>query len=120
MKTISELATTLRTVTIAKGFPDYRIVTTSNNVTSNDDTVYEEEVKGAIAEINRCRRFNPSETVLYDIKYEDMIIPLCEASLAKIGAEGQTNHTENGISRGYGNDGRYPTSMLKSIKPLIK
>lgn len=120
MKTISELATTLRTVTIAKGLPDYRVVTTIQGVTSSDDTVYEEEVKQAIATINRCRRFNASEEVLYDEKYEDLIIPLCESSLAKVGAEGQTSHSENGIVRGYGNDGKYPSSILRTIRPLIK
>lgn len=120
MKTIGELATTLRTVTIAKGLPDYRIVTTQNNENINDDTVYEEEVKQAIAVINRCRRFNASEEVLYDDKYEDLIIPLSEASLAKVGAEGQTSHSENGIVRGYGSDGKYPSSILRSIRPLIK
>ena len=120
MKTISELATTLRTVTIAKGLPDYRVVTTNQGVTTNDDTVYEEEVKQAIATINRCRRFKPNGSVLYDEKYEDLIIPLGESSLAKVGAEGQTSHSENGIVRGYGNDGKYPSSILKTIRPLIK
>lgn len=120
MKTISNLATTLRIVSMAKGLPDYRIVTTNNDVIVNDDTVYEEEVKGAIAEINRCRRFKPSGDILYDEKYEDLIIPLCESSLAKIGAEGQTSHSENGVVRGYGNDGKYPYSILRSIKPLAK
>lgn len=120
MKTISELATTLRTVTVAKGYPDYRVVTTVNNETVNDDTVYEEEVKQAIAAINRCRRFKPHDTVLYDEKYEDLIIPLGESSLAKVGAEGQTSHSENGIVRGYGSDGKYPSSILRSIRPLIK
>ena len=120
MKTISELASTLRTVTIAKGLPDYRTVSIVNEQTVNNDAVYEEEVKQAIATINRCRRFNASGQVLYDEKYEDLIIPLCESSLAKVGAEGQTSHSENGIVRGYGNDGKYPTSILRTIRPLIK
>ena len=77
-------------------------------------------IKEAIAEINRCRRFTPTKDVLYDSKYEDMIVPLCVSALSKIGAEGQTSHSENGIVRGYGNDGKYPSAMLKSIKPLIK
>ena len=81
---------------------------------------YKQEIKEAIAEINRCRRFTPTEKALYDPKYEDMIIPLCISSLAKIGAEGQSSHSENGVVRGYGGDGKYPSSMLKSIKPLIK
>lgn len=84
------------------------------------DVTLNQEIKEAIAEINRCRRFTPTEKVLYDPKYEDMIIPLCISSLAKIGAEGQSSHSENGVSRSYGTDGKYPSSMLKSIIPLIK
>lgn len=120
MKTISEFANTLRTVTIAKGYPDYRVVETVNNETITNDAVYEEEVKQAIAVINRCRRFEPHDNVLYPEKYEDLVIPLCESSLAKVGAEGQTSHSENGIVRGYGNDGKYPSSILRTIKPLAK
>ena len=84
------------------------------------DYTYKQEIKEAIAEINRCRRFTPTEKVLYDPKYEDLIIPLCISSLPKIGAEGQLSHSENGVVRGYGTDGKYPASILKSIKPLIK
>lgn len=89
-------------------------------IPSVSNTTLMQEIKEAIAEINRCRRFTPTEKVLYDPKYEDLIIPLCISSLAKIGAEGQLSHSENGVVRGYGTDGKYPASILKSIKPLIK
>lgn len=108
MRTIGDLKDSLKAISIAKGIPEF------------PDIVYEEEVKSAIAEINRCRRFRPHDNVLYDEQYEDKIIPLCIASLAKIGAEGQSSHSENGVSRNYGNDGQYPTAILRSIKPLIK
>lgn len=78
------------------------------------------EINLAIAEINRCRRFTPTEKVLYDPKYEYLIIPMCIASLAKIGAEGQNAHTENGIQRTYGSSGNYPKELLTQIIPLIK
>lgn len=89
-------------------------------IPSVSDITLTQEIKEAIAEINRCRRFTPTETVLYDQKYEDLIIPLCISSLAKIGAEGQSSHSENGVVRSYGTDGKYPSAILKSIKPLIK
>ena len=108
MRTIGDLRNSLKVITIAKGFEEY------------PDIVYEEEIKCAIAEINRCRRFIPKDDKLYDEKYEDKIIPLCISSLAKIGAEGQNSHSENGVVRSYGNDGQYPTAILRSIKPLIK
>ena len=85
-----------------------------------DDTFLEYEMNRAIAEINRCRRFTPKEDVLYDPKYEYLIIPMCIASLSKIGAEGQNGHTENSIQRIYGSSGDYPNELLRQIIPLIK
>lgn len=106
--TTDELLEILKATCKDRGIPDV------------SDYTYKQEIKEAIAEINRCRRFTPKEDVLYDKKYEDLIIPLCVSSLAKIGAEGQLSHSENGISRSYGADGKYPSSILQSIKPLIK
>ena len=95
-------------------------VITARGLGSFDDSFLEYEITRAIAEINRCRRFKPTETVLYDPKYEYLIIPMCIASLAKIGAEGQNAHTENGIQRVYGASGDYPNELLRQIIPLIK
>ena len=47
------------------------------------------EIKLAIGEINRCRNFTPTDTALYDSKYEYLIIPMVRSSIAKIGAEGK-------------------------------
>ena len=85
-----------------------------------DDTILEMELKSAIGEINRCRRFNPTGSQLYDKKYEDKIIPLTVAGFMKNGAEGEVSHTENGIMRQYGVDGKYPKHMLVDIIPLAK
>lgn len=83
-------------------------------------TILQMEIKNAIGEINRCRRFTPSESVLYDIKYEDKILPLAIAGFLKTGAEGETSHSENNITRTYENGGKYPDSMLADIVPLAK
>lgn len=83
-------------------------------------TILQMEIKNAIGEINRCRRFTPSENVLYDIKYEDKILPLAIAGFLKTGAEGETSHSENNITRTYENGGKYPNSMLSDIIPLAK
>ena len=107
---VGELVNKLQIILVAKDF----------NVTDNDKQLLEYEVERAIAEINKCRRFKPTETVLYDKKYESLIIPLCVSAFAKSGAEGQTSHTENGIVRNYTSGGDYPKDMLKGIIPLIK
>ena len=78
------------------------------------------EIKQAIQEINRCRRFTPTETKLYDEKYEYLVIPMCVASIAKIGAEGQIYHSENGVIRTYTSSNDYPKELIQQIIPLIK
>lgn len=85
-----------------------------------DDTILEIEIKSAIGVINRCRRFDPTADALYDIKYEDKILPLTIAAFMKNGAEGEVSHTENGIMRQYGDSGKYPKNMLTDIIPLVK
>lgn len=89
-------------------------------ITGLSISTYKQEVREAIATINSCRRFVPTDDVLYPKKYESLIIPMCISALAKIGAEGQTSHSENGITRGYENGDKYPTSLLNKITPLVK
>ena len=45
---------------------------------------------------------------------------MCVAAIAKIGAEGQTSHSENGVLRNYGSAMDYPSELLRQIVPLIK
>lgn len=49
-------------------------------------------------------------------KYEYLQIEIAAYMLNKRGAEGQTSHSENGISRSY-EDADIPASMLKAIVP---
>lgn len=113
MKSISELVDELRAALTA-----YGAVIPGDGNSSN--TILEMEVKSAIGIINRCRRFTPTEQKLYDIKYEDKIIPLAVAGFMKTGAEGETSHNENGVSRSYSGGGKYPKEMLSDIVPLAK
>lgn len=110
MKSIQSLATQLKIVLKSRDF----------EIPTDDMPILEYEVERAIAEINKCRRFEPTEDKLYDIKYESLIIPLCLCSFAKIGAEGQSSHSENGIVRNYTTGGDYPRDVLKGIIPLVK
>lgn len=85
-----------------------------------DDVVIESEIKRAVGEINRCRRFTPTETKPYDKKYEDLIVPMVIFSLSKVGIEGETSHSENGIQRIYAGDADYPQDLINKIVPLVK
>ena len=90
------------------------------DISDKDTPILEYEIKRAIAQINRCRRFKATDEQPYDKKYEDLIIPLAISSFAKIGAEGQTVHSENGITRHYTSGGDYPKELLREIIPLIR
>lgn len=85
---------------------------------SGDDCV--EEVISAIHDVNERRRFTPTEKELFENKYESIIIKLCIFNIAKYGAEGETSHSENGISRGYEGPDGSADSILKKIVPLAK
>ena len=97
-----------------------RVVLAARNLDGFNDAYLQYELDRAIGEINRCRRFTPDENNKYDSKYEYLIIPMVIASISKIGAEGQTSHSENGIQRIYGSSGDYPKELLTQIVPLIK
>lgn len=104
----SMLLDNLKQVLVARNFKKY------------DDDYLEFEIYQAIQEINRCRKFTPTDDSLYDKKYEYLIIPMCVSALAKIGAEGQLSHSENGVSRSYSSAGNYPKELTQQIIPLIK
>lgn len=111
-KTISELAKSLKILLKTRDF----------NISDSfeDKFTLEYEIKRAIDEINKCRRFEPTEDKLYDPKYESLILPLSISAFAKIGAEGDMTHSENGVIRNYTSGGDYPKDVLKGIIPLAK
>lgn len=90
------------------------------DITDKDTPTLKYEIKRAIKQINRCRRFIATDEKPYDKKYEDLIIPLAISSFAKIGAEGQNVHSENGITRHYTSGGDYPKELLSEIIPLVR
>ena len=66
-----------------------------------------------------CRKaypFDPSQTVVPP-QYEIIQIEVAAYLLNKRGAEGETAHSENGISRSYEN-GDVPASLLRDITPF--
>lgn len=89
-------------------------------VKDEDVDILKDELTRAIQEINKGRRFDPTDEKPYDIKYDSLIIPLCITAFSKIGAEGQSSHSENNITRNYTCGGDYPTDMLDGIIPLVK
>lgn len=66
-----------------------------------------------------CRKaypFDPTVTVIPD-QYAHIQVEIAVYLLNKRGAEGQTTHNENGISRSYEN-GDVPPALLRDITPF--
>ena len=95
-----------------------KAISRNMNYISGDDCV--EEVISAINDVNERRRFTPTKEILFESKYESIVLKLCICNIAKYGAEGETSHSENGISRGYEGPDGSADSILKKIVPLAK
>lgn len=88
-----------------------------SDFTEND---YIDEIIDAISAVNERRNFVITSEKIFDEKYSSLIVQLALFSMAKMGAEGETSHSENGISRGYSGASSYPESLLSEVKPLAK
>lgn len=67
--------------------------------------------------INRAFPYD-SQVSEVPVQYETLQIEIAAYMLNKRGAEGQTQHNENGISRTYEN-ADVPSSMLKLVTPHV-
>lgn len=88
------------------------------NITDFEDDDLYDEIEDAIETVNDRRHFLPTDTKLFEDKYKGIVVRLCICSIAKMGAEGQTSHSENGISRTYSEASEMPNDILREIVPL--
>ena len=86
-------------------------------IDATDDDIYD-EIENAMEAVNSRRHYIPTETSLMEENYIGVTVRLCLSSLAKMGAEGEKAHSENGIVRNYDNSSNYPESILKEVVPL--
>lgn len=89
-----------------------------DTMVSEEDLI--DEIDDAIFAVNERRRFEATPENPFEAKYESLIVKLALASITKYGAEGESSHSENGISRKYDNAGEYPEALLSRIVPLAK
>lgn len=84
----------------------------------DDDTVF---TYLRLAGNKICRRAFPFDLTATEVPdcYAMLQVEIAVYLLNKRGAEGQTAHTENGVSRSYENGG-IPESMLREIVPVAK
>lgn len=83
----------------------------------NDDGTVSVYLKLAGSKI--CRRAYPFDPAVTEVpeQYQFLQVEMAVYLLNKRGAEGQTGHTENGISRSY-ESGDVPESMLRQVVPM--
>lgn len=83
----------------------------------NDDGTVSVYLKLAGSKI--CRRAYPFDPAVTEVpeQYQFLQVEIAVYLLNKRGAEGQTGHTENGISRSY-ESGDVPASMLRQVVPM--
>lgn len=81
-----------------------------------EDDVLLDHLQTAVDVVNDIRQFTPTEELIVEAQYKSVVVELALSSYAKMGAEGQIVHSENGVSRSY-EDGMYPSSILKLVIP---
>lgn len=89
----------------------------SPDVADSDLLTYLLEQAGGIV-LNRRYPFGPPEGATVPAAYEHIQLQIAVELFAKMGAEGQTAHGENGISRSYEAADISP-SLLKRIIPMV-
>lgn len=82
----------------------------------NEDLL-QEILNQAESAIKRKRRTPPE--LLMESQFADLQIEIAVFLYNKLGSEGETSHSENGVSRTYEN-AHIPSSMLNTIVPLGK
>lgn len=88
----------------------------------NDDTESVEQLKIYlhIAERKVLNRLYPfgSDNEFVPKKYEHKVLEIAQYLYLRRGSEGETAHSENGVSRSY-EDADIPKSMLAEITPMV-
>lgn len=87
-----------------------------DTISDDELTVLLEVSKGAI--LNRRYPFGYPEGIEVPARYEHIQLQICVEMFSKKGAEGQTSHSENGISRSY-ECGDISNSLLNKILPMV-
>lgn len=87
------------------------------------DVVEEEVLRSLLSRsenivLNKRYPFGPPETATVPKKYEYVQLEIALELYAKIGIEGQTSHSESGISRHY-ETGSVSRSLLSRIMPVV-
>lgn len=92
-----------------------RLMVGANESEDNLLLIYLTDAESAI--LNRLYPMEEELNYTLPARYESRVIEIADYLYNKRGAEGETSHNENGISRSYEN-GSIPESMLSDIIPF--
>lgn len=86
------------------------------------DEMLEYEIASAEEYINYRRNYIPvdDEAPTVAPEFSRFVIPMCVGKILKTGADGQTSHSENGVSRSYKTDGSYPLDIIMGIPWAVR
>ena len=90
-------------------------------IDSNDtESISQLEIYLRIAERKVLNRLYPfgSDNEILPKKYEHKVLEIAQYLYLRRGSEGETAHSENGVSRSY-EDADIPKSMLAEIVPMV-
>ena len=79
-----------------------------------EDSMITEHLQSALDVVNDLRQYTPTLDAIVESQYKSVVVDMAVATYNKMGAEGQTSHSENGISR------HYDSSLLTRIQPRVK
>ena len=82
------------------------------------DALIELELDMAKDTINSRRGYIPTDDQPIEDKYLNLQVRMCVEALSKQGAEGERQHSDNGVSRVYENGSPYSNALLRMIIPL--
>lgn len=83
-----------------------------------EDSKIELQLEFARDFINDRRGYTPTDEIPIEDKYLNLQILLTVEALTKEGAEGEKNHSDNGVLRVYENGSPYSNSLTNRIIPL--
>lgn len=90
---------------------------TDGKTTEAKATIYLNQAKSAI--MNHLYPYGTDDDTEMPSRYENLQLRIAVYLIDKEGAEGETTHSEGGVSRGY-SDADIPKSMLSEIVPMVK
>ena len=88
---------------------------------TSEDELLTDHLQSAIDVVNELRNYTSTDIAIVEPQYKSVVIDLAISTYNKMGAEGQLEHSENGVNRVY-ESSDYPSSILSRIlvKPRMR